>query len=177
MKALRLIAATRRGTSTLETGFSVLFLFGFCVVLMFIGAFYWAATTLSTTGDVAALSAQSAYDRIRFGPGVLDGTADAANQAQAAALARSAVDTVVDGAGDRGRGPFSFWDEDCGGPGASPIGRRLDPRDAASGTVATRTFTVTLRAPMAAWTRWDRPLGSGSCRTITSSLTSARLGR
>lgn len=159
-----------RGTSVLELCFCFLLMFGVVVGLLKIGAYYWGATTLSTTADVASLSAQSAYDRVRFGAGVL-GVADQQNQADARRLAEQAASVVIDGAGRSGRGAFSFSDTTCpsGVPG-SPIRRDLTTGEYFDGGTGydMHSFQVRLEAPIGI---------TGGCESVTSVISSARPGR
>lgn len=159
----------RRGASVLELAVCWLVLFTFAVGMVRVGSFYWGATTLSTTADVAALSAQSAYDRVRFGPGVLSGPADQANQAQARSFALSAASVVINGAAREGEGPFAFSDARCGSstPG-SPLAREVTTGEYSSGETAIHSFTVRLSGPVGFL---------GGCQSVTSVLSSARLGR
>lgn len=159
---------SRRGTSMLELCFCFLAMWAVVMGVIAIGSYYWGATTLSTTADIASLSAQSAYDRVRFGAGVL-GAGDQRNQADARRLAEQAAATVIDGAAEPGKGPFSFGADSCesGVPG-SPISRELEVDEFPVAGYDGHHFEIRLTAPVG----WR-----AGCQTVNSSISSARLGR
>lgn len=163
---------SRRGTSVLELCFCWLLLFTFTVGLLKLGSYYWGATTLSTTADVASLSAQSAYDRVRFGAGVL-GSGEQQNLSYARQLSEQAANVVVNGAGSTGKGAFNFSGKSCsGGTGApgSPIRRTVSTGEYFDGATGydVHSFQIRLEAPIGL---------DGSCEAVTSVISSARPGR
>lgn len=161
---------TRRGTSMLELAVCWMVLFTFAVGMVKVGSFFWGATVMSTTSDVAALSAQSAYDRVRFGSGVLNGSDDDANRAQATSFALTAAAVVIDGAAESDKGPFAFSKTTCGSPTpGSPLDREVTTGEyvAANGN-AVHSFSVKITGPIGL---------AGGCQEVTSTLSSERLGR
>lgn len=152
-----------------------LLLFGLYVV----GSLYWSATVVSTSADVAAQSAQSAYDRWRFGSSAFNGdlSADAANHAVALAKAREAgavvINSVVAQGSGRGLVGVRPGGGSCGSAGPGGLGSAINVETGAGGNHRLNRVTVDLSA------RWSADLaflsggGLDQClRTVsrTSSL-------
>lgn len=95
-----------------------------------VGSLYWSATALSTTSDVAAQSAQSAFDRWRFGSSAFAGnaSADNANLQLAVSQAQGAADIVLSSlSGQGGAGGLAgiVPDASCGSSSGDYVRRGL----------------------------------------------------
>ncbi|WP_217924665.1 hypothetical protein [Miltoncostaea oceani] len=132
MRGHRLTRAlrARHGTSFIELLAAMFSLIVLLWGLYTVGSLYWTSTVLSTSSDVAAQSAQSAYDRWRFGASAFGGdiAADAANHQIAVREADRAAGIVLASISDQGAAnglPGVIADASCGTGTGDLVRRRV----------------------------------------------------